>query len=150
MANKDDWRLMGQGTLSAVGSLVLEDLLPLERSENGALFANLNVHHYHGAETTHSEPMFRALLNEGDAGVLSITTRLTRSEGLGVVTTFVSSEAVAVILPGLPSPGFCAHQEVPSSAAQRSLRHASAPTESLSTSSPAEGRSRTSPTACPA
>jgi hypothetical protein len=67
---------------------------------------------------------------------------------LGVVTTFVSSDAVAMIMPGSPSPG--AHQEAPSSAAQRSLRHASASTESLPTSSPAEGRSRTSPTACPA
>ena len=62
----------------------------------------------------------------------------------------MASSAVAVILPGLPSPGFSAHQEAPSSAAQRSLRHASASTESLPTSSPAEGRSRTSPTACPA
>ena len=53
------------------------------------------------------------------------------------MTTFVSSYALAVALPGMPSPGFGAHQEAPSSAAHRSLRHASASTESLPTSSPA-------------
>jgi hypothetical protein len=70
---------------------------------------------------------------------------------LGVVTTLVSSESVAVVLSGQPSPGLDAHQEAPpSSVEQRSLRHASASAESLPTSSPAEGRSHTSPAACPA
>jgi hypothetical protein len=70
---------------------------------------------------------------------------------LGVVTRFFSSEAVAEVPPGLPSPGFGAHQETPpSSAAQHSLRHAFASAESLPTRSPAEGRSHTSPAACPA
>src|SRR5215217_7097388 len=35
---------------------------------------------HEGLETTHTEPRFRALLTEGDAGVLSIATRPTRSE----------------------------------------------------------------------
>lgn len=42
------------------------------------------------------------------------------------------------------------HQSPPSSALQRSLRLASASTESLSTRSRAGGRSRTNPAACPA
>ena len=63
---------------------------------------------------------FYTLLTESDAGVLSIATRVRPDcRVLGVVTTFVSSDTVAVILPGLPSPGFGAHQEAPSSAAQR-------------------------------
>jgi hypothetical protein len=86
----------------------------------------------------------RAILTERDAMVPSIVTRVRPDRRvLGVVRTFISSDAVAVILPSLPSPDFGTHQEAPSSAPQRSLRHASASTESLPTSSPAEGRSRT-------